>query len=340
MLDAILEWVFAFFEYGIFFYCIGILLSYVIISLISAKMVKGYTKRKAILDHSSIISSPYQPHLSIIAPAYNESVTISDNIRSLLSLHYNNMTIIIVNDGSKDNTLDVAIDGYDMYKTNEIYDPKVETKGVRGIYRSRKKAFRNLILVDKHNGGKADAINVGINVSTSDYFACIDVDCILEQDSFLRLVEPIMKADDKTIGAVGGIVWLTNDADIKCGKVMKLRAPKSFIARMQVVEYFRAFLLGRPAWAGMNGMLLISGAFGIFHRETVLELGGYNHNTVGEDMELVMRMHGYYRSMASSDLSLIPIGWWPSGWHPLQRHLVYYSYWYWPALDGPTGLFS
>jgi len=295
MINSVLHFIVQFFEYGIFFYCMLILSSYLIISIISAKIVTNYTNRRKVLNPNTILSSPYQPSISIIAPAYNEEVTIVDNIRSLLSLHYNNLTIIIVNDGSKDDTLQAAIDNYDLYQSDEKGTYEVKTKEVRGIYRSHKKAFNKLIVIDKHNGGKADAINVGINASKTDYFACIDVDCIIDQDAFLRLVEPIMKAGDKTIGAVGGIVWLTNDADIKSGKVTKLRTPKSYIARIQVIEYFRAFLLGRPAWASFNGMLLISGAFGIFHRKTVLTVGGYNHNTVGEDMELVMRMHAYYR---------------------------------------------
>ena len=295
MIYTALHYLVQFFEYGIFFYCIFILSSYLIISLISTHQVWKYKRLRSILEHDTLISSPYQPSISIIAPAYNESVTIVDNIRSLLSLHYSNLTIIIVNDGSKDETLQMAIDNYDLYLTDREYIPQINSKGVRGIYKSRKKAFSKLIVVDKHNGGKADAINVGINVTETEYFACIDVDCIIDQDAFLRLVEPIMKGGDKKIGAVGGIVWLTNDADIKSGKVMKLRAPNSYIGRIQVVEYFRAFLLGRPAWAAKNGMLLISGAFGVFDRETVLKVGGYNHNTVGEDMELVMRMHAYYR---------------------------------------------
>lgn len=295
MINTILSTLVGFFEYGIFIYCMFILSSYVVISLLSTKEVMKYMKRRSILEHDTLISSPYQPSISIIAPAYNESVTIVDNIRSLLSLHYSALTIIIVNDGSKDETLQMAIDNYDLYPTDEEYPMVIKTKPIRGVYRSRKKAFSKLIVVDKENGGKADAINVGTNVCATEYFACIDVDCIIDQDAFLRLVEPIMKGGKKKVGAVGGIVWLTNDADIKSGKVMKIRAPKSYIARIQVVEYFRAFLLGRPAWAGSNGMLLISGAFGIFDRETVLKVGGYDHSTVGEDMELIMRMHKYYR---------------------------------------------
>jgi len=295
-MQTLLHLLVSFFEYGVFIYCIFILSSYFVISFVSTHEVMKYKRRKSILEHDTLISSSYQPSISIIAPAYNEEVTIVDNIRSLLSLHYSKLSIIIVNDGSKDDTLKLAIENYNLYLTDEKCISKISTKKIRGIYRSHKKAFSKLIVVDKENGGKADAINVGINVSKTQYFACIDVDCIIDQDAFLRLVEPIMKAGHKKIGAVGGIVWLTNDADIKSGKVIKIRTPKEYIAKIQVVEYFRAFLLGRPAWASKNGMLLISGAFGIFDRETVLAVGGYNHNTVGEDMELVMRMHGYYRA--------------------------------------------
>ncbi len=291
----LLELLVQFFEGGVFIYCVFILSSYLVISFISTREVIRYVKKRNSIDYNSVVTSIYQPSISIIAPAYNESVTIVDNIRSLLSLHYSALQIIIVNDGSKDETLQLAIEKYDLYLSNDVEIGTISTKKIRGIYRSRKKAFSKLIVVDKENGGKADAINVGINVSKTDYFACIDVDCIIDQDAFLRLVEPIMRSENQKIGAVGGIVWLTNDADIKSGKVIKIRTPKSYIARIQVIEYFRAFLLGRPAWAKNNGMLLISGAFGIFDRETVVHIGGYNHNTVGEDMELIMRMHSYYR---------------------------------------------
>lgn len=292
----ILDILYSFFQNTIILYSVGILVSYLLISLISYTVVRKYIHKRTVLDHRSVVSSPYQPSLSIIAPAYNEAVTIVDNIRSLLSLHYSKLTIIIVNDGSKDDTLQMAIDNYDLVLSDIAYDMNIPTKGVRGIYKSRKKAFTNLIVVDKHNGGKADAINVGINIAQSDYFACIDVDCIIDQDAFLRLVEPIMREKKKRVVAVGGIVWLTNDAEIRQGKLIRLKAPETYIGRIQVIEYFRAFLLGRPAWASPNGLLLISGAFGIFHRASVLEVGGYNHATVGEDMELVMRLHVHCRA--------------------------------------------
>ncbi|MBP6385734.1 MAG: glycosyltransferase family 2 protein [Pseudarcicella sp.] len=244
-------------------------------------------------DYSKILASPYAPTISIVAPAYNEEVTIVDNIRSLLSLHYNRLEIIIVNDGSKDNTLKLALEAYRMVEVNHSFSSTLKTKKIRGIYKSNNPAFKKIIIVDKENGGKADAINAGINISSSQLFACIDVDCILEPDALLKMAKPFMEESDKTVIATGGIVWLTNDAIIKDGRLIEMRMPKAFIVRMQVVEYIRAFLIGRTVWAKINGMMLISGALGLFRKNVALAVGGYNHNTVGEDMDLVMRMHKY-----------------------------------------------
>lgn len=295
MIDKILNIIVDFFELGVFFYCNGILLSYWVIGIVSYFEVKKYRKETRNENFEELLSSPFLPSISIIAPAYNESVTIVDNIRSLLSLHYTNLTVIVVNDGSKDETLETAINAYDLEKVDWAYNMKVDTKNVRGVYKSKNPAFSKLIFVDKENGGKADAINVGINVSSAEYFACIDVDCIIEPDAFLKMVRPIMRNTKERVIAVGGIVWLTNDSEVKQGKLIDLKMPSKFIPRIQVLEYFRAFLLGRTAWGKINGLLLISGAFGIFERKLVVEAGGYNHNTVGEDMELVMRLHAHVR---------------------------------------------
>jgi poly-beta-1,6-N-acetyl-D-glucosamine synthase len=290
-LDAII----LFFELVVFLYGVFVLGSYLIIGCMSAKNALWYRRERDITDYSALLPYPLTPSISIIAPAYNEEVTIVDNIRSLLSLHYGNLTVIVVNDGSKDTTLKTAIAEYDLELIPFEYQPTIATKPVRGVYHSKNKAFKKLIFVDKVNGGKADAINVGINIANTEYFACIDVDCIIEPDAFLKMVKPIMDSSGERIVAVGGIVWLTNDSHIEGGKLIELKAPNSNIARFQVVEYFRAFLLGRTAWASVNGLLLISGAFGLFDREIVLKAGGYDHNTVGEDMDLVMRMHRYMR---------------------------------------------
>lgn len=269
--------------------------SYLLMSAISFVAVRKYIKKDRLTDFQSILTSPLQPSISIIAPAFNEEVTIVDNIRSLLLVYYTNMTLIIVNDGSKDSTLQQAIEAYDLVLTDEKIIDTISTKNVRGIYRSTNPAWKKLIVVDKENGGKSDALNVGINICKSDYFACIDVDCIIDANAFLKLMMQVILEKKKRVIAVGGMVWLTNGSEIKEGKLVSLRAPKEFIARMQVLEYCRAFIMGRTAWSTYNGLMLISGAFGLFDTQLVKTVGGYNTKTVGEDMELVIRMHKYMR---------------------------------------------
>jgi poly-beta-1,6-N-acetyl-D-glucosamine synthase len=295
MAEKILFYCIQFTESFIFIYAVIIFTSYIVQSIFSAEGVLKYKREMEAMDFDGLLSSPFTPSISVVAPAYNEGLNIVDNIRSLLSMRYSNYTVIVVNDGSKDDTLAKSIAAYDLEKMDFDYDMKLETKPVRGVYKSKNPAFQKLIFVDKVNGGKADAINVGVNISDADYFACIDVDCILEADAFLKMVKPIMVESEKRVVAVGGIVWLTNDSEIEGGKLLQVNAPLTYIARIQVIEYIRAFLLGRTAWAERNGLLLISGAMGLFERKLSLEIGGYNHKTVGEDMELVMRMHRVMR---------------------------------------------
>ncbi|MCC9167525.1 glycosyltransferase family 2 protein [Pontibacter harenae] len=278
-----------FFNYLVLYYAIGICASYVILALISAFAMANYKKRNSFVDYRSILSSKFAPSVSLIAPAYNESMTIVDNVRSLLTLHYNNCEVIIVNDGSKDNTMQLLIEAYELEKVDYVLNEQVATKPVRGIYKAKNPAHHKLVVVDKENGGKADALNVGINVSVNKLIACIDVDCVLEPDSLLKLVKPFKEEERKVI-ATGGVIRIANSCEVEDGRLIRVHVPDKFIARVQVLEYFRAFLMGRMAWAHLDGLLLISGAFGMFDKETVIRAGGYNHNTVGEDMELLVRM--------------------------------------------------
>src|SRR5690606_38517225 len=179
------------------------------------------------------------------APAYNESATIIENIRSLMSLHYSKYEVIIVNDGSKDDTLEKVIEEYHLVKVDYCLNPQINTKPVRGIYKSTNKSWNNLIVVDKENGGKSDALNCGINVSNYDYVTCIDVDCILEQDSLLKLMKPFTDETDEEIIATGGVIRIANSCEVKDGRLVKVNIPKIFVARTHALEYIRAFLLGR-----------------------------------------------------------------------------------------------
>ena len=275
----------------VFIYAVTIALFYFSFATISIREMVAYIKRNNFIDYKYILASPFAPGVSLIAPAYNEGLTIIDNVKSLLSIMYSNFEVIIINDGSKDDTLAKLIPAFDLVKVEFAMENSVPTKPVRGIYKSRNRAFRKLVVVDKENGGKADALNVGLNLSDKDLVACIDVDCIIEPDALLKMVKPFL--EDRTVIASGGVVRIANSCVVEEGRLVEVRLPQGTFARTQVLEYMRAFLLGRMAWSKINGLLLISGAFGMFKRDIALKAGGYNHKTVGEDMELVVRMRRY-----------------------------------------------
>ncbi|HEY1023338.1 MAG TPA: glycosyltransferase family 2 protein, partial [Flavisolibacter sp.] len=254
---------------------------------------RKYIRKSTFANYNILASSEHAPSLSILAPAYNEGATIIENVRSLLNIYYNNFEVIIINDGSKDDSLQKLVAVYDLEEVPYFVEQALSTKPIRGIYKSRNPVYKKLVVVDKVNGGKADALNVGINVARNRYVVCIDVDCILEQDAMLKLTKPFLETADKRVIATGGVVRIANSCEVEDGKIVRVHLPKQFLPRMQTLEYIRAFLLGRMAWSRMNGLLLISGAFGAFDREIVIKAGGYDTKTVGEDMELVVRMQRY-----------------------------------------------
>lgn len=276
----------------VFIYAVAIALSYLSLALLSMREMRLYMRKNYFVDYRYILSSPFAPGISLIAPAYNEGLTIIDNVKSLMSIMYNNFEVVIINDGSKDDTLQKMIVAFDLVKVDFDLQYQIQTKPVRGIYKSKNRAFKKLTVVDKENGGKADALNVGLNISQRDLVACIDVDCIIEPDALLKMVKPFLEERTEVI-ASGGVVRIANSCIVEEGRLVEIKLPQQLIARFQVLEYIRAFLLGRMAWSRLNGLLLISGAFGLFKRDIAIKAGGYNHNTVGEDMELVVRMRVY-----------------------------------------------
>jgi hypothetical protein len=294
-------------DYGIIIYTIVICLCYFLLALISAAALINYKRKNCSIDDFMILSSPLSPSISVIAPAYNESKTIVDNIRALLALHYNVFEVIIVNDGSTDDSLKKIIKEYELEKVNFFVNKTIKTKEIIGIYRSRNKAYTNLTIVDKINGGKADSLNAGINVAKYDYFLAIDVDSVIEPNALIQLVKPILNASDKKVIAVGGVIRIINSCDVVNGNLIRVDLPKNIFARFQILEYTRAFLMGRMAWSKLDGLLLISGALGLFDKQVVIECGGYNHNTVGEDMELVVRIRRYmYEKKIKHEVAYIP----------------------------------
>ncbi len=279
--------------FGFFIYSVLLLLSYLLIAGYSIGEMKHYLFKNSFTDYNLLASSEYAPAISILAPAYNEGANIIENVRSLLAVHYNNMELIVINDGSKDDTLEKLIGAYDMEITPFAGDAKIKTEAIRGFYKSKNPLYHKLIVIDKENGGKADALNAGINVSDKKYIVCIDVDCILEQDALLKLIKPFLEQTDRKMIATGGVIRIANSCEISNGKLVRVHLPKKFLPRVQALEYIRAFLLGRMAWSRLDGLLIISGAFGAFDREIAIKAGGYNRNTVGEDMEIIVRMRRY-----------------------------------------------
>lgn len=269
----------------IYFFAISIF--YIILILLSSRKLRDFIK---VINNDVTIISNYTKPISVVVPAYDEESTIIDNIISLLDLNYPEFEVIIVNDGSKDKTLEKVIKHFKLRKIDVEINMQVDCKEIRGVYGSFE--IPNLVIVDKENGGKADALNAGVNLSRYPLFCGIDADCIIEKDALLRIVKPFLKYEDTV--AVGGIVRIANGCTIKDGKLLEAKLPRQAIVRFQIIEYFRAFLTSRIGWERINALLIISGAFGVFKKSAVVKVGGYTR-TIGEDMELTLKMHEYFR---------------------------------------------
>jgi len=263
---------------------------YLMLSLLAARALYRNQRLREIeelpLSHS-LLSLP----VSVLVPAYNEETTISTTVESLLQLSYGEYEIIVINDGSKDATMQVLRERFDLLPYPEAYRVQIPTQEVLNVYRSARHA--RLRVVDKRNGGKADSLNAGINVSRYPLFCGVDADSILERDSLQKVVKPFMRSPDMV--ATGGTIRATNGCDVRGGDLLKIDLPRNRWALFQVMEYLRAFLFGRLGWSSINAMLIISGAFGVFRKQTVVDVGGYKTKTIGEDMELVVRIHHLMR---------------------------------------------
>ena len=233
-----------------------------------------------------LLSSTLSPTISILAPAFNEASTIEGSLRALLALQYPRLEVIVISDGSKDETVRVLVERFDLVPVKTIYERRINTKPVRSLYRSA--TYPSLVVVDKENGGKADALNVGLSFARGELVCAMDADTLIEGDGLQRMVRPFLYATD--VVATGGTIRVVNGSEVKFGRIVKARVTTHALAGIQVVEYLRAFLFGRLGWNRLGGNIIISGAFGLFRRESVVNAGGYLHDTVGEDMELVLRL--------------------------------------------------
>jgi cellulose synthase/poly-beta-1,6-N-acetylglucosamine synthase-like glycosyltransferase len=271
-------------------YTVGINSGYILLNLLSYGGIKRYVEDHS-LDGLPRRHARFEIPVSVLVPAYNEEATIASSVRSVLELDYPRFEVIVINDGSKDGTLEALQREFALVAFPETYWRRIAVKPVRAIYRSA--LYPNLRVIDKENGGKADALNAGINASHCPLFCGVDADSILERESLTRVVEPFLE-NPLTI-ATGGSVRIANGCQISSGFLTNVGLPKSPLALLQVMEYLRAFLFGRLGWSPLNALLIISGAFGVFRKESVIKAGGYRRDTIGEDMELVVRLHRYHR---------------------------------------------
>jgi len=268
--------------------------SYIVLNLLSIISLRRYLDSHS-LDHLPRAYAGFDPPISILVPAYNEENTIVASIQSMLQLDYPEFEIVVINDGSKDGTLTELTRQFALLPFPEAFRLCVPCNAVRGIYRSAR--YGNLRVVDKVNGGKADALNAGINASRFPLFCAVDADSILQRDSLSRVVQPFLE-EPRTIVA-GGTVRIANGCKVSGGFLLEVGLPKSMLARFQIVEYLRAFLFGRLGWSPFNAVLIVSGAFGLFKKSAVIAAGGYRSDTVGEDMELIVRLHRINRLRGS-----------------------------------------
>lgn len=239
---------------------------------------------------------PYEPGITIISPAFNEESTIMRSISSLLSLNYPEREIVVVNDGSTDDTVGVLIRALNLYAVNEPLDSTLPTQAIRAVYRSR--LYPGFRLIDKDNGGKADALNAGINAAYYALVCTLDADTILPEEALTRLVRPF--GEVQGLVAAGGMVRLVNGCECKDGRILNVSLPRNALALFQVIEYLRAFMYGRIGWRSFGALLIISGAFGLFKKDALVAIGGYQRDTIGEDMELIVRMHRIYSARKES----------------------------------------
>jgi cellulose synthase/poly-beta-1,6-N-acetylglucosamine synthase-like glycosyltransferase len=280
-------------NHALFWYYLASNVAYLAMLVVALKTSLAHQRRLQSHRLKWIQETPLAPPITIIAPAHNEESSIRVAVRNLLELDYPHLEVIVVNDGSQDRTFQELRDEFRLRLVRAVYVPEAKSAPVRGLYRSEVDA--RLLVVDKEAGGsKADAVNAGLNAATSPYICVVDADSILERDALLRIMVPILN-DPKRVVAVGGIIRVLNGSEIARGQLRRVRLPRKSIEVIQVVEYLRAFLIGREAWGQGNMLMIISGAFGVFRTDLVRAVGGYRPRAIGEDFDLVARMHRHLR---------------------------------------------
>jgi cellulose synthase/poly-beta-1,6-N-acetylglucosamine synthase-like glycosyltransferase len=306
------------YQNAIFVYGTSLLCAYFLLAIMSLISIRRYISKNASVDYEVIVESPLAPGISIVAPAFNESVTIIQNVRSLLTLNYPIFEVIIVNDGSTDDTLEKLVDEFQLVQVDYAYRQKLNCQPVKRLFKSTNHAYDKLVVIDKVNGkSKADASNAGINVARFDYFLCTDVDCILDKNTLIKLIKPFMdqetmkivevgdpcpecghvtiREDNKRVIASGATLRMVNSCEVEEGVITRVRPPRRFLPRFQEMEYIRAFVLGKMGWDLINCVPNVSGGLGMFDKEIAIMAGGYDPKSFGEDMDLITRMCAFMK---------------------------------------------
>jgi cellulose synthase/poly-beta-1,6-N-acetylglucosamine synthase-like glycosyltransferase len=279
------------FNYLALAYFSALTLCYLAITVMSALQVRAYFRRRSQTALVRAMRSRLTPPVTVCVSAYNEAETIVDSIRAMLNLQYPRHEVALTNDGSTDATLERLIAGFELRRVNQPLRPGIATAPIRGVYRSD--IHPNLVVIDKVNAGRSDGLNAAVNAATSPLICCVDADSILEPDGLVAAVRPFVERPATV--AAGGIIRVANGCRVEKGHVMQVALPRQPLAMFQTVEYFRAFLAARTGWSAINGLLIISGAFGVFRRAAVVEVGGFAPDSIGEDFELCVRLHARAR---------------------------------------------
>lgn len=305
-----------FYEGFVFVYGCTMLFMYALLAFLSLRGIIRFQRKNSYVDYNKMLQSPLAPGISIIAPAFNEGVTIISNVRSLLTLNYPRFEVIIVNDGSTDDTLTKLISEFQLQQVDFAYHERIKSQPVKRLFKSTNSAYEKLVVIDKVNGkSKADASNAGINAASYDYFLCTDVDCIIEKDTLLRMIKPFMDEEHKKIKevgepcpecgyihmvedsirviATGATLRLANSCEIDEGVITRVRPPDKWLPRFQEMEYLRAYVLGKMGWSVINCVPNVSGGLGLFDKEIAIKAGGYDSKSFAEDMDIVTRMCTY-----------------------------------------------